>query len=520
MGLQWVLLIVAVQAAQIGFEEWSLHHSQWHAQQQYCLRWCPQDMDVVNLYPESGASGPSYHAEFTDKASQALGVQCCHICTKDCFEVLFDSRVSRDHDQITLTTIATESRWRHLQRLRKAWKGPMAVLFYVSDYEIAQSSSPTFENPFGTFRELVNAEAGAFENTLFVAYFATFELDSPTLLNSNTLLVENGYGIWKDSLFPINALRNAVNDLVTTRFLFPVDVDFIPSENLYENLMNLRGYVHFPLVIPHFELLSCLDHSKQDLTSFNDLVQGLKKGFVIPFHASLDHLHFPKQFRDVVDVISDCSLENYSGTFNPGGIRLSEYPLWLNASLKESSGPEFIRLRHSMSKRKDIKFWEPYVVVPRFSKSGMIPRYNELFVGRILNKVQWISAMRRMGFEFYIITKHFLIHYPHESSLYGSQLELQHVGFRKRMEKALIIHLEEISNKSRVPLPHFELIAVDKSTSKQTGANLIRESHFPWSLFLVLVLLAVVVSSQARGNMSRTLLCPLAQIQKPARCSD
>ena len=148
-------------------------------------------------------------------------------------------------------------------------------------------------------------------------------------------------------LLSINSLRNAAMDRVRTRFLLPMDADFLPSANLYEDVIAsvrwLRTLNAFGLVLPHFEVVEC--HGEEDETrwrmpnlqdyptTFQQCYELLSQGVIQPFHASAKDIFH-------ANVVEQLNVPNHSGcpeplakkVMNPDGVKLTGYNRWLRTS--------------------------------------------------------------------------------------------------------------------------------------------------------------------------------------------
>ena len=61
-----------------------------------------------------------------------------------------------------------------------------------------------------------------------------------------------------------------------------------------------------------------------------------------------------------------------------------------------------------------VKFWEPFLLVRRFEHPGkrlkVVPRYEEMYIGRYRNKVSFVTRLRAERYKFYSILREFTIH--------------------------------------------------------------------------------------------------------------
>ena len=82
--------------------------------------------------------------------------------------------------------------------------------------------------------------------------------------------------------------------------------------------------------------------------------------------------------------------------------------------------------------------WEPYIVTGRATSRGLLPRYNEMFVGRGYNKIQWVATLRAEFYRFYTAAAHFLVHTTHPlAQVSARKMFIQAVQRRRLMQSLL-----------------------------------------------------------------------------------
>ena len=81
---------------------------------------------------------------------------------------------------------------------------------------------------------------------------------------------------------------------------------------------------------------------------------------------------------------------------------------------------------------------------------GLLPRYSELFTGRFCNKIEWVGTLRALGYQFYWLAPHFLVHRTHPTNPLYSFLWDTHVN---AMMKALSATLAEVRGSAGLHLP-------------------------------------------------------------------
>jgi glycosyltransferase-like protein LARGE len=180
-------------------------------------------------------------------------------------------------------------------------------------------------------------------------------------------------------LYPINRMRNFAMDYADTDFVFPLDVDFVPSVG---TLQHLRTLIHMEgwgdrlrqhkevLILPAFErfMINDTQVSIDEVPSTKtELLIALKNNEVSAFHAhNFIPGHGPTDFK-----------KWYNAT--------AIYPItWL---------PQF----------------EPYFVVARRD----LPPYWDSFVGFGYNKLSWVTELHAAGYQFLVDSQSFVTHMNH-----------------------------------------------------------------------------------------------------------
>mmetsp|Transcript_25589 Transcript_25589/g.33312 ORF Transcript_25589/g.33312 Transcript_25589/m.33312 type:complete len:331 (+) Transcript_25589:110-1102(+) len=226
--------------------------------------------------------------------------------------------------------------------------------------------------------------------------------------------------------YPVNKLRNIAINLVKTSHFLIADIDFWPSNNLYnEILKHSLWHLKNPLygmIIPAFQrdsdgcrtIETCHFQSKRNNFIPNDL-NSLKQCI----------------FNDKKCIVfqSDNSLDSHSSTNTAD---------WLKYSTKWLIPKELKCFKSSR--------YEPYIVLPKNS----VPKYDERFVGYGKNKIEYIHHLRYRGFKFAILPKEFLIHFPHPKST--SKLSwLSNSTKHKSVDKQFKLFIGELSRTHKPP---------------------------------------------------------------------
>ena len=505
-----LILIAGLAIAAITFEEWTQTHDSWLSSKQYCMRWCDRNttLEGINLYPELSPEQAiqtesrlgKYQGELQQSGEEALGVVCCHVCTRDCFQVVLDSRQDTFDPDVTIVTTSTESRWNNFVELRKAWDGPLAILFYVSDYmEVQSRGNIGFKsNKVEVLKKKIQSARSVLDNTLILVYEAKWKRDRPTSRPENTVRIRDEKGtILVHEMLPINSLRNAILDHVMTRYVLPLDVDFIPSPGLYDDFLDLASFQSYEgkaIILPHWQVSPCAVSSgfipsmSSFPKSFDSFYDFVRRGAMNPFHASIHDLPFSPEILNYPK-LPGCEKQKSNGK-NYWGISLTNYPLWLQTS---SENPVAESMDLNLRKgRKDYHSWEPFFIISRILNGKPMIRYNELFVARILNKVQWISSLRESNVQFSVLLRHYLIHKHHRPSVFAAVLTSQHPDFRSRMKIALNQQVAEIAQ-TRMQISQDPFFVDMEEDSEIPDEQFDVEVASPWLLWTQLVAFPVLI---------------------------
>jgi len=214
-----------------------------------------------------------------------------------------------------------------------------------------------------------------------------------------------------DLLYPINTLRNAALASARAELLFLLDVDFVPSKDLYSMLTGQDGGA---------QLLDAL-RSKQPQAGLQSGsgISAPASALVIPaFESVLSKKHLPRSGFILKEAYEAGEVEGFHVSHFPRGHRATNFHRWF-AGLDAGSGPEygrFVQASHGVNAYpvQYEEHFEPYVVVARAD----VPAYDERFRGYGLNKISHLYEMSVRGFSFLTIdsTDAFVIAGKHPKS--------------------------------------------------------------------------------------------------------
>jgi hypothetical protein len=233
------------------------------------------------------------------------------------------------------------------------------------------------------------------------------DYDNEGALVSVKVLDAHTHGAWNK--YPVNDLRNLALKGVKTTHITYIDVDFWPSEDLYEAILSLPIQQRLfddpklALVIPAFQL-----HRKSDC---RDETQDCREE-----HVPL----MPKTTNELKQMVVDRTVEVFDPT-NRGGHGSTNYGHWFEnqvhlpnnsdeAGEKSSSGSSGLYEIPCLKSHR----YEPFVTI-RYCRE-LTPPFQRTFSGYGKNKMTWMMQVVASGFVFSQVSGAYLVHYPHAIS--------------------------------------------------------------------------------------------------------
>lgn len=201
-----------------------------------------------------------------------------------------------------------------------------------------------------------------------------------------------------DFSYPANFLRNKALEQVATRFALLVDIDFVPSANLYAAL--LRATEALPatatsssprliaLAIAAFEVGP--DTPRQLLAQ----VVGSKAGLMAAIAAG-----------KAKPVLQEDVLPRSVVEYNPSHYMFFDYERWYNAT--EPYQRPILRWDH-----------EPYLVVPL--DEPCLPAYDERFFYRGNDKFEYTQHLHALDFSFLVLPNEYIVHLWHPAAAWNA----------------------------------------------------------------------------------------------------
>ena len=198
--------------------------------------------------------------------------------------------------------------------------------------------------------------------------------------------------------YPVNRMRNLAVARIPTSHAVYVDMDFLMSNNVYNELLLYRESlvpVQTALVLPAFELLPFCEIG----TIANNQT------------CTEEHLNVLPNTKEEAKAIYIAPKESkYPGgitafdrKWNPHGHLSTDYDAWFR---QDESSVEPLSCVTSDK-------YEPYLV---FRNCRDVPPFPEDFNGFGRNKIVWVQQLRRAGWRFLRMGGSFLTHLPHDKS--------------------------------------------------------------------------------------------------------
>jgi hypothetical protein len=293
---------------------------------------------VLKKYYEKIHTSKASSSQINDEYAAAYRWSQTNQFKFDVFCIHYDYPLDVNGTDVTLVTQLTIDRLSVFESLCERWNGPISAAFYLDDNEVKNLKRYVKESQ---------------------------------ILSSRTNV---GYHVvYREGLFyPINYLRNIALNAINTEYIFLVDVDFLPSNQLYQVLRN--------------KIITYMINQRK------------KRCFVIPaFEIQEKDFRFPEtKYELLIYLESNKIIPFYYQTW-PTGHEPTDYDKW-----RTSTEPYLIKWKPD---------YEPYIVIDKG-----VPRYDNRFVGYGWNKISHIMEVAASGYEFMVLHDAYIIHVPHSDS--------------------------------------------------------------------------------------------------------
>jgi hypothetical protein len=293
------------------------------------------DNKVLKKYYEKIHTSKASSSQINDEYTAAYRWSQTNQFKFDVFCIHYDYPLDVNGTDVTLVTQLTIDRLSVFESLSKRWNGPISAAFYLDDNEV---------------KHLKRYVKGS------------------QILSSRTNI---GYHVvHREGLFyPINYLRNIALNSVNTEYIFLVDVDFLPSNQLYQVL-------------------------REKIIKFM-INQRNKRCFVIPaFETQEKDFQFPETKYELLTLLKSNKIIPFYYHTWPTGHEPTDYDKW-----RTSTEPYLIKWKPD---------FEPYIVIDKG-----VPHYDNRFVGYGWNKISHIMEVAASGYEFMVLHDAYIIHVPH-----------------------------------------------------------------------------------------------------------
>eukprot|EP00746_Dinoflagellata_sp_MGD_P006249 gnl/MRDRNA2_/MRDRNA2_112164_c0_seq1.p1 gnl/MRDRNA2_/MRDRNA2_112164_c0~~gnl/MRDRNA2_/MRDRNA2_112164_c0_seq1.p1 ORF type:complete len:371 (-),score=40.82 gnl/MRDRNA2_/MRDRNA2_112164_c0_seq1:50-1162(-) len=283
---------------------------------------------------------------------------------------LMPKRRVKRRKSVTLVTQGTLDRLESFQVTLTRWKGPISIVLYAR---------PNVQNDANALRMWAHMNKRRFAAGSSVKLVLDNNISRP---------------------YPINVLRNIALGGARTPFVFPLDIDFVPSQDLYHEIVSNLPRIKQAMVVPAFEVTDGNIHLPPPKTKY-DLLRRIPRAF-----------HVNKA---------------------PFAHKATRSLKWLS----ESKAKYHIRVDS-----RTHESYEPYVVVRRKS----LPGYDERFMGYGFNKVQWVLCLRCSGYRFTVLGRAFVTHLNHNT------LSVHNDPHRKEQHERSDIAMNDFVKELQCPL--------------------------------------------------------------------
>lgn len=304
--------------------------------------------------------------------------------------------------------------------IESGWKGCLSVALYIDDPKQLPTLTTTLNN---LETKLESSSSSCTKISLLFGQAFT----------ASTTLIHHPY----DFFYPINALRNLALSRTETRWVVSMDVDFVPSEGLYDTLKSAKlmdfmeertklaavkeedengqeiGSEYTKIdqcggavfIIPAFEHLDKSQSLQLPITR-KTLHKGCVKGTIIPFHSKLI-----KTDLDTTQTEQFCLGKISKYHISITNIhKLTNFTKWFSTT--SDSNNNNLPYQITVLKNYIDRYFEPYWIADK----RFLPAFDERFRGYAFNKRSHNIELQYRNTEFWVIPDVFVLHRWHGQS--------------------------------------------------------------------------------------------------------
>lgn len=281
---------------------------------------------------------------------------------------------SDDKETVEIVTQLSIDRIQRLEILCHVWNGPIVAVILDEDRTATHGTEQTTQQILEKLEIEVTTRVG----------FHSLRTILVSRENSSAV------GAAGELPYPINGLRNIALKNATSEYVFLLDVDCIPSCDLFDSLIGT------------FEMKNSLR---------NICIQYLGAIVVPCFEPSEDasfnpqHLFTSHDIRSLANLPSPQFCQFAMKEFDRGH-GATNFPTWLCWSDQSNRFQQYYQVGYQEG-------YEPFVIVARI----LAPLYCEELVGYGRNKILHIYQMFRLGMSFWVTTSGCIVHTPHSLSV-------------------------------------------------------------------------------------------------------
>lgn len=328
---------------------------------------------------------------------------------------------------VTLVTQATEDRAWLLQLVCHRWQGQVSAAVLCNDKHAVDGGA--------TIAQVASVAACAGADAANLEIFAGAKRTGGSIARVASLkqgrLAVSLYVANSTIRYPINALRNAAATAVATTHMLALDIDFLPSIELYGALLahsvTLATSQQLAIVVPAFQRKGDSKFKEYSAAKWQKAIRSPK-----------DHQSFvPSTIAQLAVCLASADCVVFDSTWNPDAHSTTDSAAWLE--LSAAYADRALRGAHAVLTHRPIVLgrdppraldpkkaipplrrlacfvsnrYEPYVVL----RSDEALAFDESFDGYGKNKIEHVARLRYLGFAFSVLPVGFVCHCPHPIS--------------------------------------------------------------------------------------------------------